>query len=61
MKEAVYGFYRGDMFITAGTLKEISKEIGLKVSTLKWYQTPSARKRGKLVTIFKLGEDDNAE
>jgi len=60
MKEEVYGFYRGDVFIAEGTLKEIAEETGLKVSTLKWYQTPSARKRRKLATIFKL-EDDNAE
>lgn len=43
MKE--YALYKGDDFITLGTIKEISKETGIKEATLKWYTYPTYKKR----------------
>ena len=39
----VYAVYRGDEYVTDGTLKEIGKTLGMTRKSLFWYLTPSAR------------------
>lgn len=40
-----YALYKGDELLGVGTLKELSKEFGVKIKSLLFYQTPAYRKR----------------
>ena len=40
-----YALYQGDVFITLGTLAEISKETGIAEKLLKYYAFASTQKR----------------
>lgn len=42
--ENEYALYKGDTFITCGTLKEISVETGIAIVTLVSYASPSYKK-----------------
>ena len=41
-----YALYKGDKFIDLGTKKKLAKLLGVKISTITFYATPSYRKRG---------------
>ena len=43
--ENEYALYKGDTFITCGTLKEISVETGIAIVTLTSYASPSYKKK----------------
>ena len=43
--ELEYALYKGDIFITCGTLKEISEETGIAIVTLASYASPSYKKK----------------
>ena len=43
--EYEYALYKGDTFITCGTLKEISVETGIAIVTLTSYASPSYKKK----------------
>ena len=43
--EYEYALYKGDTFITCGTLKEISAETGIAIVTLASYASPSYKKK----------------
>lgn len=43
--ELEYALYKGDTFITCGTLKEISAETGIAIVTLASYASPSYKKK----------------
>lgn len=43
MKE--YALYKGDELLGLGTLQELSKQFGVKIKSLLFYQTPSYHKR----------------
>ena len=52
----IYALYKGDEYVTDGTLDEIAEKTGLKKSSLRWMKTPSGkRKRSSLVCI---GEEE---
>ena len=40
-----YAVYKGDRFIMAGTLKEVSEKMGILPSSVQWLSTPAAHKR----------------
>jgi hypothetical protein len=44
-KEKVYGVYKGDRFITVGTIKEIAAEMGIKTASVRYKTTSAYRKR----------------
>ena len=46
-KLKVYALYKGEEFITEGTVYDISNETGTSVNTLRFYSTPAWRKRTK--------------
>jgi len=60
--ELVYALYHGDVFITCGTINEISKETGLKKSTLYFYTSEKYKKRlinsNKGMCMIKIEGDD---
>lgn len=43
--EYEYALYQGDIFITCGTLKEISAETGIAIVTLNSYASPSYKQK----------------
>lgn len=43
--ELEYALYKGDTFITCGTLKEISAETGIAIVTLTSYASPSYKEK----------------
>ncbi len=59
-----YALYKGDEFITIGTIKEISSETGKSVDFLRWMTYPTYEKRsknGKKRLKLVLIEDDEEE
>ena len=54
-----YALYQGDVFITLGTLAEISKETGIAERMLRYYTFASTQRRnpnGR--AVVKIGVDD---
>lgn len=43
----VYALYKGDDFITTGTIQEISDETGKSVDFLRWMTYPTYKKRSE--------------
>lgn len=41
----IYALYRGEEYVTDGTLEEIAEKTGKKLASLKWMLTPAANKR----------------
>lgn len=57
---ADYALYQGDVFITLGTLAEISKETGIAEKMLRYYSYASHQKRnpnGR--AVIKIEKEDN--
>lgn len=50
-KKDIYALYKGDTFITLGTIEEIAKYEEVKPRSIRYLQTPCYKKRFK--------EDDN--
>jgi hypothetical protein len=46
-KENIYAIYKGDEFIFMGTKKECAEHLGVKPEAIKFYSTPTYRKRSK--------------
>lgn len=62
-----YALYRGDNLIIIGTAEELAKEMEIKVSSVKWYLTPSCKKRmdkmknkDNAVVIIKIEDEEEA-
>jgi hypothetical protein len=45
VKTVEVAVYKGDTFLTLGTVKECADYLGMKEETLKFYLTPTYRKR----------------
>lgn len=58
----MYALYKGDDILTIGTIKELSDYLGVKESTIKFYSTPTYRKRNKkgnnYIVIKILGDKE---
>ncbi len=55
-----YALYQGDVFITLGTLAEISKETGIAERMLKYYTFASYNRRhpnGKKLIEIEVDDD----
>lgn len=64
--EYEYALYQGDIFITCGTLKEISAETGIAIVTLNSYASPSYKQKNpngkQLIKVdFKKLSDQQCE
>lgn len=44
-KNRIYALYRGELNICDGTAEEIAEQTGLSVETIKFYASPSYRRR----------------
>lgn len=57
---ADYALYQGDVFVTLGTLAQISSETGIAERMLKYYTYTSHQRRnpnGR--AVIKIEEEDN--
>lgn len=55
----IYALYKGDEYVTDGTLEELAEKTGKKLASLEWMLTPTAKKRagaGSSVLVY-LGEE----
>ena len=55
-----YALYQGDVFITLGTLAEISRETGIAERMLKYYTFASTQKRhpnGRAVVKIEVDDE----
>jgi predicted nucleic acid-binding Zn ribbon protein len=41
----IYALYKGDEYVTDGTLEELAGKTGKKLASLEWMLTPAAKKR----------------
>lgn len=46
-KNKEYALYKGEECISIGTIYEIAKETNVKVETIRFYKTPTYKKRCK--------------
>lgn len=54
-----YAAYKGDEFLTVGTVYEIAEELGISVQKAKYYTYDSYKKRGKgNAIVLELLTDD---
>lgn len=59
-KPVEYALYKGDELIMVGTIKEIAEEMGVQEHTIRFYQSPSYKRRGKnnRKVLIKIEEDN---
>lgn len=65
----IYALYKGEKYVTSGTMKEISEEVDTPVTTLQYYLTEVHKKRlekrkkkGNTARVMVcLGLDDDGE
>ena len=41
----IYALYKGEAFLSEGTIREISKETNKTIEFLRWMNTPAYKKR----------------
>lgn len=64
MKSKIYAAYQGEEILCIGTIKEISKKLNMKESTVTWHGNPAAQKRrekrktGNLFMIIEIKDDE---
>ena len=51
MRKRWYTVYSGDEVIACGTARECAEKLGVKVGTVHWYATASARRRGRRTAV----------
>ena len=56
MKKKQYSMYKGDKEIAFGTIEEIAKKLNISVKTVKFYGTPTYKKRNKNGCVLEKGE-----
>lgn len=49
-----YALYKGEELLAMGTIKEIAEATGAKESTIKFYNTPTHKKRTNEETARRL-------
>lgn len=60
----LYAAYRGDELVAIGTVEELAEILGVKPRTVRWYATPTGKKRAerskraRLVVEKLAGEED---
>ena len=59
--EAEFAMYKGEDLIAIGTLEELAEKFNVKLTTIKYYATPSARRRygGRGTCLVELEDDSH--
>ena len=42
-----YALYKGEELLGIGTIRELAKQMGVKEHTIRYFQTPQYKKRGR--------------
>ena len=42
-----YALYKGEELLGIGTIKELAKQMGVKDHTIRYFQTPQYKRRGR--------------
>lgn len=62
MKSKTFGVYKGDKFITVGTADECAEVLNVKPDSVKFYASPTYKKRnkedGNSLVVFRLEEEE---
>ena len=65
---AEYALYHGDEFVMIGTIEELAERQGCTVKSMKWWTTPTGRKRSlsakdqsRTVHVIKLDDEEEEE
>ena len=61
--KGIFAMYKGEQCLAIGTLDEIAEELGVKIDTVRWYLTDTAKKKiskykGEHKELISLGEDE---
>ena len=60
-----YIAYQGDRPLGTGTIKELTKSLGIPYISLEYSASPSAHKRsedgGKAILLYEIEKDDEGE
>lgn len=60
--QRIYALYKGEVFMTEGTIREISRNTGKSVDFLRWMTYPTYAKRcgdsPKRLRLISLGEEE---
>lgn len=43
----IYALYKGDEFLTSGTMEELAEYLQVKIETIRFYMSPIYSRRGK--------------
>lgn len=46
-KKLEYALYKGDDCLGIGTIEELAKQMGVNEHTIRYYQTPQYKRRGR--------------
>ncbi len=46
-KSKIYALYKGEDCLGIGTIKELAEQLNIKATTLRFYMTPTYKKRVK--------------
>ena len=58
IKEKEYALYKGEKLLGIGTKKELAELLGVKISTINFYQSPAYKKRTNDLKSRRLVEID---
>lgn len=57
----IYALYKGDNYITDGTIEELAEYLKVKPRTIRYYTTPAYKKRMNLenaINVVCIGKDE---
>jgi hypothetical protein len=59
-RDKEWACYKGDEFITIGTISEISDYLGISEASVTWMTSPSARARydGRGTALYEIPDDE---
>ncbi|MGH0053374.1 MAG: hypothetical protein ACQ5SW_08310 [Sphaerochaetaceae bacterium] len=47
LRRGIYAVYKGEEFITEGTVEELAEYFNVRPDTVRWWSSPTNAKRGK--------------
>lgn len=56
----LYAAYRGDEYITSGSIREVAEKLGVTIKTAQYYMTPTWKNRSnsdKRVVVYRFEDD----
>ncbi len=60
MRTIMYALYKGDEILTIGSIKELALYLNVSIETIRFYTTPTYRKRckkGNNYLVIRIEED----